>query len=130
MFLAVILYWAGRIIDQKYSGHRDTAFTLMALGLVSGCCVCVAIPWCVIAWSPTINNIEKAKNDAKREAIVAALNRSDCDILVLANEVGEYNADVRSMKLKRSNAMFKDYVWRFYDEIEEIDLECFEEEEK
>lgn len=90
---------------------------------VSIIAIIVCIPWCVCAWSPSLNNIEKSKVDAQKEAIEMALSREDCDVYVLARDVGEFNGKVRSMKKLRENIMFKDYVWRFYDEIEEIDVE-------
>lgn len=86
-------------------------------------------PWCVIAWSPSINDVEKSKVDAQREAIVSALKMEDRDLYVLARDVGEFNAHVRSLKKMREIPILKDYVWRFYDDVEEIRLEEYRKED-
>lgn len=100
---------------------------IIVIVCITGICIC--IPWCVIAWSPSINDIEKSKVDAQREAIVSTLKMEDCDLYVLARDVGEFNANVRSLKKMRENPMFKDYVWHFYDDIEEIRLEGYKKED-
>lgn len=103
--------------------------SLGCICLVCIVCICICIPWCVIAWSPSINDIEKSKVDAQREAIVSALKMEDRDLYVLARDVGEFNASVRSLKKMRENPMLKDYVWRFYDDVEEIRLEEYKKED-
>lgn len=103
--------------------------SLGCICLVCIICICVCIPWCVIVWSPSINDIEKSKVDTQREAIVSALKMEDRDLYVLARDVGEFNANVRSLKKMRENPMLKDYVWHFYDDVEEICLEEYKKED-
>lgn len=68
------------------------------------------------------------KVDAQREVIVSALKMEDRDLYVLARDVGEFNVHVRSLKKMREKPILKDYVWRFYDDIEEISLEEYKKE--
>jgi hypothetical protein len=52
----------------------------------------------------------------------------DCNLYALARDVGEFNANIRSLKKMRENPMLKDYVWHFYDDVEEIHLEEYKKE--
>ena len=113
-------------IAYKRTENKSSVWLEITVGCILCLCIvglCVCIPWCVITWSPSLNDIEKAKVDAQREAIVSALKMEDRDLYVLARDVGEFNAHVRSLKKMRENSMFKDYVWHFYDDVEEIRLE-------
>lgn len=118
---AVLSYVLYRHIEKKNLFGLECTLGCICLLCILGICVCV--PWCVIAWSPSINDIEKSKVDAQREVIVSALKMEDRDLYVLARDVGEFNAHVRSLKKIRENPMLKDYVWHFYDDVEEIRLE-------
>lgn len=122
--LSYILY---RCAEKKYSFGLEISVGCVCLVCIVGICIC--IPWCVIAWSPSINDIEKSKVDAQREAIVSALKMEDRDLYVLARDVGEFNAHVRSLKKMRENPILKDYVWHFYDDVEEIRLEEYKKED-
>jgi hypothetical protein len=123
---AVLSYILYKHTEKKYLFGLECTFGCIWLVCILGICIC--IPWRVIAWSPSINDIEKSKVDAQREAIVSALNMEDRDLYVLAHDVGEFNAHVRSLKKMRENPMLKDYVWHFYDDIEEISLEEYKKE--
>lgn len=121
---AVLSYILYRCVENKDSFGLEIGVGCVCLLCIVGICIC--IPWCTIAWSPSINDIEKSKVDAQREAIVSALKMEDRDLYVLARDVGEFNAHVRSLKKIRENPMLKDYVWHFYDDVEEIRLEEYE----
>lgn len=125
---AVLSYFLYRCVEKKNLFGLECSIGCIVLVCIVGICIC--IPWCVIAWSPSINDIEKSKVDAQREAIVSALNMEDRDLYVLARDVGEFNAHVRSLKKMRESMIFKDYVWRFYDDAEEICLEEYKKEGK
>lgn len=125
---AVLSYILYRRINKKCLFELECSLGCVCLVCITGICVC--IPWCAITWSPSINDIEKSKVDAQREAIVSALKMEDRDLYVLARDVGEFNAHVRSLKKMRENPMLKDYVWHFYDDIEEISLEEYKKEGK
>lgn len=118
---AVLSYILYKRVEKTYSFGLECSLGCICLTCIIGICICV--PWCVITWSPSINDAEKSKVDAQREAIVSALKMEDRDLYVLARDVGEFNAHVRSLKKMRENVMFKDYVWHFYDDVEEIRLE-------
>mgnify|MGYP006908824158 CR=1 FL=1 len=122
--LSYILYKRAKKADRF-----ELECTIASICLVCIIGICVCIPWCVIAWSPSINDIEKSKVDAQREAIVSALKMEDRDLYVLARDVGEFNANIRSLKKMRENPMLKDYVWHFYDDVEEIRLEEYKKED-
>lgn len=124
---AVLSYILYRHVEKTHLYGPECSLGCICLVCILGICVC--IPWCVIAWSPSINNIEKSKVDAQREAIVSALKMEDRDLYVLAHDVGEFNANVRSLKKMRENPMLKDYIWHFYDDIEEIRLEEYKKED-
>lgn len=124
---AVLSYILYRHVEKTYLFGLEYTLGGIIIVCITGICIC--IPWCVIAWSPSINDIEKSKVDAQREAIVSALKMEDRDLYVLARDVGEFNADVRSLKKMRENPMLKDYVWHFYDDVEEIRLEEYKKED-
>ena len=118
---AILSYILYKCAEKKNLFGLECTLGGICLLCILGICVC--IPWCVIAWSPSINDIEKSKVDAQREAIVSALKMEDRDLYVLARDVGEFNASIRSLKKIRENPMLKDYVWHFYDDVEDISLE-------
>jgi hypothetical protein len=124
---AVLSYILYRHVEKTHLFGLECSLGCICLLCILG--ICIGIPWCVIAWSPSINDIEKSKVDAQREAIVSALKMEDRDLYVLARDVGEFNANVRSLKKMRENPMLKDYVWHFYDNIEEISLEEYKKED-
>lgn len=124
---AVLSYVLYERAEKKNLFGLECSVGCICLLCIVGICIC--IPWCVIAWSPSINDIEKAKIDAQREVIVSALKMEDRDLYVLARDVGEFNAHVRSLKKMRENPMLKDYVWHFYDDAEEIRLEEYKKED-
>lgn len=123
---AVLSYILYRHVEKTHLFGLECSLGCICLVCILGICVC--IPWCIIAWSPSINDIEKSKVDAQKEAIVSALKMEDRDLYVLARDVGEFNASVRSLKKMRENPILKDYVWHFYDDIEEIRLEEYKKE--
>lgn len=123
--LSYILYKRAEKTDSI--GLEEISLGCICLICILG--ICIGIPWCVIAWSPSINDVEKSKVDVQREAIVSALKMEDRDIYVLARDVGEFNANVRSLKKMRENPMLKDYIWHFYDDVEEIRLEEYKKED-
>lgn len=125
---AVLSYILYRNVEKTHLVGLECSLGCICLVCILGICV-LCIPWCVIAWSPSINDIEKSKVDAQREAIVSALKMEDRDLYVLARDVGEFNANVRSLKKMRENPMLKDYVWHFYDDVEEIRLEEYKKED-
>lgn len=118
---AVLSYILYERAEKKNLFGLECTLGCICLLCILGICVCV--PWRVITWSPSINDIERSKVDAQRETIVSALKMEDRDLYVLARDVGEFNASVRSLKKMRENPILKDYVWHFYDDIEEISLE-------
>lgn len=118
---AVLSYIMYRRVEKKHLLGLECSLGCICLSCILGICIC--IPWCIIAWSPSINEIEKSKVDAQREAIVSAIKTEDCDLYILASDIGEFNAGVRRLKKMRKNAILKDYVWHFYDDVEEICLE-------
>lgn len=124
---AVLSYILYRHVEKTHLFGLECSLGCVCLVCILGICICV--PWCVVAWSPSINDIEKSKVDAQREAIVSALKMEDCDLYVLARDVGEFNANIRSLKKMRENPMLKDYVWHFYDNVEEIRLEEYKKED-
>lgn len=123
---AVLSYILFRHVEKTDLFWAECSIGCVCLVCILGICVCV--PWCTMTWSPSINDIEKSKVDAQREAIVGALKMEDRDLYVLARDVGEFNAHVRSLKKIRENPMLKDYVWHFYDDVEEIRLEEYKKE--
>lgn len=124
---AVLSYILYRHFEKKDLFGLDCS--LGCIIIICGIGICICIPWCVIAWSPSINDIEKSKIDAQREVIVSALKMEDRDLYVLARDVGEFNAYVRSLKKMRENPILKDYVFHFFDNIEEIRLEEYKKED-
>ena len=124
---AVLSYILYRHVEKTHLFGLECSLGCIIIVCITGICICV--PWCVVAWSPSINDIEKAKVDAQREAIVSALKMEGCDLYILARDVGEFNANVRSLKKMRENPMLKDYVWHFYDDVEEICLEKYKKED-
>lgn len=133
MIIILILIVCAVLSYILYTRAEKTNLFGMECGLGCICLtcivgICICIPWCTIAWSPSVNDIEKAKVDAHREAFVSALKMEDRDLYVLARDVGEFNAHVRSLKKMRENVMFKDYIWRFYDDANEIRLEEYKKE--
>lgn len=124
---AVLSYILYKSVEKTHLFGLECSLGCICLVCIAGICIC--IPWCVIAWSPSINDVEKSKVDAQREAIVSALKMEDRDLYVLARDVGEFNASVRSLKKMQESVMFKDYIWRFYDDVEEIRLEEYKKED-
>ena len=124
---AVLSYILYKRVEKMNLTGLECSLGCICLLCILG--ICIGIPWYVIAWSPSINDIEKSKVDAQREAIVSALKMEDRDLYVLARDVGEFNANVRSLKKMRENPILKDYVWHFYDDIEEICLEEYKKED-
>lgn len=124
---AVLSYILYRHVEKTHLVGLECSLGCVCLLCILG--ICIGIPWCVIVWSPSINDIEKSKVDAQIEAIVSALKMEDRDLYVLARDVGEFNANVRSLKKMRENPMLKDYIWHFYDDVEEIRLEEYKKED-
>jgi hypothetical protein len=63
---AVLSYILYRHVEKTDSMGLEISLGCICLLCIVG--ICIGIPWCVIAWSPSINDIEKSKVDAQREA--------------------------------------------------------------